>query len=143
MHCLRLALLPLLVVGCADTPPAAPDLDAGPTFDASAEHAAFPLVRDPYITLFDAQGGITTVACRSIDVFTQSETNMVSSVAHCWTPNPTGKAVVYTPERNPIGPVCGSLPDPDGIKITLCNWREVIAANGDLLFHIWGTPVYP
>jgi len=143
MQCLRFALLPLLVVGCTKSPPAAPDLDAAPTFDASADHAAFPLVVDPYITLLDAEGGITTVLCHGLNVYTQSTTNMVSAEAHCWTPNPTGKAVVYTPERNPIGPVCGSLPDQNGIRISLCNWREVIAANGDLLFHIWGTPIYP
>lgn len=142
MYCLRLALLPLLVVGCSSTPTAAPDFDAGPTFNTSADHAAFPRVFDGYAVLLDAQGGITVVQCQGLDVFTQSATNMVTAVAHCWTPNPTGKAVVYTPDRNPIGPVCGSIPDPDGTRIRLCNWREVIAENGDLLWRIWGTPVY-
>ncbi len=143
MKYLPLALLPLLVVGCTDTPMAPPNIEAEPSFNASDDHAAFPRAFDGYAVLFDAEGGITVAACQGLDVFTNSATNIVSAEAHCWTSNPTGKAVVYTQDKNPIGPLCGSIPDPDGIRIRLCNLREVIAANGNILLHMWGTPIYP
>ena len=143
MKYLSLALLPLLVVGCTNTPTAVPDLEAGPTFNASDDHEAIVRVFDGYAVLFDAEGGIIVAPCQGLDVFTQSATNMVTAEAHCWTPNPTGRAVVYTQDKNPIGPLCGSIPDPDGIRIRLCNLREVVAANGNILLHMWGTPIYP
>ncbi len=143
MRYLRLALLPLLLVAC-DQQPTALDLAEGPNLNASADHRAIKIVYEGDTYLFNAQGEIVVMQCKmSFDVFTQSGVNMVTTRAHCWTPNTSGRAAIFTPANNPYGPdLCAGGWDPDGNVYSLCDWREVISASGNVLFIASGTPIY-
>ncbi len=134
MRWTKIALVPLLVVACSDQP-VEPMTDAGPNFSASGEHQALVIKDDQTATLFDGDGNLVASTCGTTEVYTNSRAGRFNLLVRCEMPNLSGAAAVYTPEDNPLFPgLCGRWFDPDGHRISLCDWREVVSASGNVVF---------
>ena len=139
MRCAALALIPLFVLAC-DRAPVAPAVDPIPSLDASDDHrAGLVFYRDATWWLFDGEGNLGPVlGCDGLDIFTNSQTGRVNSTGHCTVPNPTGRAVRFTQDENPLGPIQCYIVSPDGELVILPKLVQQISASGQSAVLCWG-----
>lgn len=116
----------LALTACDQPAPTATTSSPGLSFKSESTHAAV-IIRNTGCALFDG-GGEIIAADRDVMILTQSthqNTTLICKVKKL--PNPTGRAVKYDSEHNPLFPglECGTFLG------STSNWLETLSSSGN------------